>query len=140
MRKHDVSRTGGEAGHVVPVGAELLGDGRVRHNDAGNSGSEISPDEHGRRASGASTIVDRDAKKADADWVMRVMSGIKQANIGAMERAIREQKMAIVGRARHGSIVRMREGEMARTVVCLSETTEQKGIWGCFEVYSFGCR
>ena len=85
-------------------------------------------------------IVDRDAKKADADWVMRVMSGVKQANIGAMERAIREQKMAIVGRARHGSIVRMREGEMARTVVCLSETTEQKGIWGCFKVYSFGCR
>ncbi len=140
MRKHDVSWICGKAGHVIPVGAELLRDGRVGHDDAGNRGSEVSPDEHGRRASRASTIVDRDAKKADADWVMRVMSGIKQANIGAMERAIREKEMAIVGRARHGSIVCMREGKMARTVICLSETAEQKGIRDGVEMYGLGCR
>ncbi len=104
------------------------------HDDAGDSGSEIRPDKDGRRSSGTSTIVDRDTEETNADRVMRVVPGVEETNVGAVERAEREQKVAVVGRARHGSIVRMREEEMARTVVCFREATQQESVRSGFEM------
>ena len=98
------------------------------HDDAGDSGSEIRPDEYGQRSSGTSTIVDRDTEETNADRVMRVVPGVEETNVGAVERAVREQKVAVVGRARHGSIVRMREGEMACTVIRFREATQQESV------------
>jgi hypothetical protein len=106
----------------------------VGHDDAGDSGSEIRPDEYGRRSSGTSTIVDRDTEVTNADRVMRVVPGVEETNVGAVERAVREQKVAVVGRARHGSIVRMREGEMARTVICFREATQQESVRSSLEM------
>jgi hypothetical protein len=56
----------------------------VGHGDAGDSGGEVRPDEHGRRSSGTATIVDRDTEETNADRMMRVVSGIEEANIGTV--------------------------------------------------------
>ena len=54
------------------------------HDDAGDSGAEVRPDEHRRRSSGTSAIVDRDTEETNADRMIRVVSGIEEANIGTV--------------------------------------------------------
>jgi hypothetical protein len=100
----------------------------VGHDDAGDSGSEIRPDEYGRWSSGTSTIVDRDTEETNADRVMRVVPGVEETNVGTVDRAVREQKVAVVCRACHGAVVRMREGEMARTIIRFREATQQERV------------
>jgi hypothetical protein len=59
---------------------------------------------------------------------MRVMSGIKEADVGAMEGAVGEQKMTIIGSAGHGAVVCMSEGDLAGTIICFGQSTKQDGI------------
>ena len=47
MREMDVSDTIREARHVVAIGAELLGNGRVRNDDAWNCRGVVCPNENG---------------------------------------------------------------------------------------------
>ncbi|KAI2502406.1 hypothetical protein MHU86_12063 [Fragilaria crotonensis] len=68
-------------------------------DDAWDRGSVIRPNEYGRWASGISTIVNRHTQETDADRLMRVMTCVKETNVGSTERAIGKQKLAIVGGA-----------------------------------------
>jgi hypothetical protein len=84
MRKQDMPWALDKAGHILPVGAKLPWDSRVGHDDAGDSGAEVRPDEHRRRSSGTSAIVDRDTEETNADRMIRVVSGIKEASISTV--------------------------------------------------------
>ena len=105
MREMDVPGAFRETGHVVAVGAQLFRNGRMRNDDAWNCGSVIRPNENGRWASGISTIVDRYTKETNTDWMMRMVTGIKEADVCAMERAVRKQKLAIVGSTGHRAVI-----------------------------------
>ena len=99
----------GEARHMVATSAELLRNGCMRDDDAWNCGSVIRPDEHGRGGSGISTIVHRDAQETNTDGMMRMMAGIKEADVGALEGTVGKQKMSIVGGAGHRAVVGVRK-------------------------------
>ncbi len=59
-------------------------------DDAWNGGSIVRSNEHGRRASRTSTIIDGDAKEANANRVMCMMSGVKEADICPGKRLVGE--------------------------------------------------
>ena len=112
----------------------------MRDDDAWNCGSVVRPDENGRWASGISTIIHRDTKETDADWMVRVMAGIKQANVSTMKRTVGEQKLAIVSGAGHRTIIGMRERKLTVAIVRFCQTTKQDRIWGNVEADRFRCR
>ena len=140
MREMDVPGAFRETGHVIAVGAQLFRNGRMRNDDAWNCGSVIRPNENGRWASGISTIVDRYTKETNTDWMMRMVTGIKEADVCAMERAVREQKLAIVGSTGHRAVIGMRKRKLSNAIIRFRESTKQNGIWDIVEVDSFGCR
>jgi hypothetical protein len=75
---------------MIAVGAELLCDCRMGDDDAWNGGSIVRSNEHGRRASRTSTIIDGDAKESNANRVMCMVPSVKEADIGAGKRAVGE--------------------------------------------------
>jgi hypothetical protein len=96
----------------------------MRDDDAWNCGSVIRPDENGRGGSGISTIVHRDAQETNTDGMVRVMAGIKEADVGAFEGTIGKQKMAIVGSTGHRAVVGVRKRELAGAVVRFGQTAK----------------
>ncbi len=76
----------GETRHVVSIGAELLQDCRMRNDDAWDRGSVIRPNEYGRWASSISAIINRHTQGTNANMVMRIVTRIKEASVGAAER------------------------------------------------------
>jgi hypothetical protein len=140
MREKYVSGAVGKTRHVISFRAKLFGYGRVGDDDAGNSGSIICPNEHGRRPSRTSTIVDGHAKKADADRMMCMMSSVKEADIGAGEGAVGKQEVAIVGSAGHRTVIGVCKREVAAAIVGLCEAAKQYGVRRGVEVHRFRCR
>ncbi len=106
-------------------------------DNAWDCGSVIRPNKYGRWASGISTIINRHTQETDADRLMRVMTRIKETNIGSTERAICKQKLAIFGGASHGPIVGMRKREVACMVICFGQSTEQDGVRRVVDVDCF---
>ena len=123
---------------MVSPGAKLLRNGRMRDDDAWDCGSVIRPDENGRGGSGISTIVHRHTQETDADGMMRVMAGIKETNVGAVEGTIGKQKVAIVGSAGHRTVVGVRKRELAGAVVRFCQTTKQDRIRRGIQMDEFG--
>ena len=128
----------GEARLMVSFGAKLLRNGCMRDDDAWNCGSVIRPDENGRRGSGISTIVHGDTQETDTDGMMRVMTGIKEGDVGALEGTIGKQKMAIVGSAGHRAVVGVCKRKLAGAVVRFCETTKQDRIRSNIKMDGFG--
>jgi hypothetical protein len=58
----------------------------------------------------------------------RMVPSIKEADIGAGEGTVGKQEVAIVGRARHRTVVGMRKREMAAAIVGFGKAAKQHGV------------
>jgi hypothetical protein len=110
----------------------------VGNDDAWDRGSVIRPNEYGRWASGISTIINRHTQETDADRLMRMMARIKEADVGATERAVGKQKLVIVGGAGHRSVVGVSKRKSAFAIIRFSQATKQDGIWSVIDVDGLG--
>ena len=128
MQEVDESGCVDRTGHVVSVCTQLLRNGGVGHNNARNRGSVIRPHEDGRRASGNSTIGNRDAEEANTDRHVGVLASVEETNSGASQRAVRKQEGRVVRCAGHGPIVSVCEGAGRGVVISRRETTKEEGV------------
>jgi hypothetical protein len=109
----------------------------VRDDDAWNGGSIVRPNENGRRASRTSTIIDGDAKEANANRMVCMVSSVKEADVCVGERTICEQEMTVVGRTSHRAVVGVHKREVACLVVCFCQAAKEDGVRRGVEVDRF---
>ncbi len=129
------------AGHTVAIRGELLGDGAMTDDDAGDgrgmicayedtAGCEcgsISGDDIGQQRWDA---VCGEAKETSAIRMVRMAAGVEEANLGTVtgQSAVREEERRVARCARHGPVVGVCEDGAGVRVVCLRQTTEQEAL------------
>jgi hypothetical protein len=115
-------------GSEVARGLQLLGDRRMRNDDARDRRSMVGANKQKRRRTQDATSVGRNAEVTNAKGAVGVISSIKEANRGVDKRAISKKEFGIVGCASHGTIVGVRVDSGRIGVVGSRQTTNVHGI------------